>query len=240
MARNTYVPAGLTNTRAYNWSRSAYISQNVPADSDYGDPGKRWQSVSAYEWMNYGEVVSPTDPSARTTSNPPFREWEAGRLPADLQAMTSGGIAVPARILRGYIRRAEYDAPTLRRWPGSTSCTTPSAITRDYVSYLDQGALDPFNTVYPVGQPGGPTVVHGLHLRVCSSTGRRRRPTPTTLACSWTTSTSTSSSATSCPCRPHQRHHAARQRRDDGQPTRHHRRVLPADHGAGPTAQRLG
>jgi hypothetical protein len=56
--------------------------------------------------------------------------------------------AFPARILRGFIRRAEYDTTDQMSTSRLYFMYNPSVIARDYVSYLDQGALDPFNTVF--------------------------------------------------------------------------------------------
>ena len=151
MAKNTYVPAGLTGTRAYNWSRSAYSSSNVPSDTDSGDPGRRWQSTSAYEWLDYGQHIPGQHVSVRWETNPPFHEWEAGRLPKDFVAVDSSGKQVPARILRGYIRRAEYNVADRPSKARLYFMYNPEKIERQYVSYLDQGALDPFNTVYQSG-----------------------------------------------------------------------------------------
>jgi hypothetical protein len=58
---------------------------------------------------------------------------------------------VPAHILRGYIRRAQYNVTDHPSQCRLQFLYNPTQITRNYVSYLDQGALDPFNTVYQSG-----------------------------------------------------------------------------------------
>jgi hypothetical protein len=57
----------------------------------------------------------------------------------------------PARILRGYIRRAEFEAGNDMSRARLYFMYNPEVITRDYVSYLEQTALDPFNTVFQSG-----------------------------------------------------------------------------------------
>ena len=120
---------------SYGWGaqRTAYDYRDVPLMRE--DP---WNM--AYEWFRYSDT-------SRSKSNPPFSSDAAGRLISTIHArgFESGQAA---RILRGFIRRAETDAAD----PLSTGrlyfMYNPTIISRDYVSYLDQGALDPFNTVF--------------------------------------------------------------------------------------------
>ena len=147
MAYNTYVPAGLTNSRAYNWSRNAYNPSNVPVISV--DPVTMQQHLATYEWLDYGQSVPGG--ATRWKTNPPFASWEASGGMRGLVATDANGNEVPARILRGYIRRAEYTVSDDASQSRLYFMFNPENITRQYVSYLDQGALDPFNTVYQSG-----------------------------------------------------------------------------------------
>ena len=93
----------------------------------------------AYEWF---------DQSGRYASgrNPAFHSGAAGRL---VPSLADAGIS--NRILRGFIRRADYDPADSKSTARLYFMYNPEQITRDYVSYLDQGALDPFNTVFQSG-----------------------------------------------------------------------------------------
>lgn len=87
----------------------------------------------AYEWYNSNEING-------NESNPPFTSGAAGRINPTLP---NG-----QKILRGYIRRANYEADDRMSRTRLYFMYNPETIVRDYVSYLDQAALDPFNTVY--------------------------------------------------------------------------------------------
>ena len=140
--RNTYRPTQLIK-RAYGWSsRPGYKDADVPTalmDRPAGVSAQQLQQQFAYEWFQSGDTASGF-------SNPPFVSGAAGRL---LPMLTAGG--KPARILRGYIRRAEYDNADDTSKARLYFMYNPEIITRDYVSYLNQDALDPFNTVYQSG-----------------------------------------------------------------------------------------
>ena len=132
MTTNTFTslvsaPYGFTGAAPYNLS-------DVPA---------RWATNSAltpeqltqklaYEWLNSHEIGG-------SDSNPPFTTGAAGRIHPTLQGQ---------RITRGYIRRANYEAGDATSKSRLYFMYNPETIVRDYVSYLDQAALDPFNTVY--------------------------------------------------------------------------------------------
>lgn len=90
----------------------------------------------AYEWLNSHEINGQQ-------SNPPFTSGAAGRL--------IPGLNGDQRIVRGYIRRAQYEASDSTSKSRLYFMFNPETIVRDYVSYLDQAALDPFNTVYGSG-----------------------------------------------------------------------------------------
>lgn len=91
-------------------------------------------------------------------SNPPFLSGAAGRLAPFLQRRVEGGGVEPARILRGFIRRTDIEVGETRDRSRARLffMYNPAEITRDYVSYLDQTALDPFNTVFDSGNMVAP------------------------------------------------------------------------------------
>src|SRR5262245_40406183 len=123
--RNTFTPTTLIPD-PYGWkSAPPYNRADVPAT---------WVNTSvmtadqlaasfAYEWLDAHQI-------SRGFSNPPFTTGAAGRLHPLLKDSQGN----PARILRGFIRRAEVD-------PGDPASKgrlyfmyNPEVITRDYVS----------------------------------------------------------------------------------------------------------
>ena len=127
MATNTFRPTALRTG----------VSTSVITPTPDGGSAQNQQTV--YEWMDY---------SSQWKTNPPFLKGSAGSLMEGLRV--SGGEERP-RILRGFIRRAQYalndDASMSRLY----FMYNPETISRDYMNYLDQGALDPFNTVFQSG-----------------------------------------------------------------------------------------
>lgn len=85
--------------------------------------------------------------SKNGTSNPPFEVSTGGRI---TPVQTIGGSSEP-RITRGFIRRAAPDSTDPLSTTSLNFMYNPESIVRDYVSYLDQAALDPFNTLYDSG-----------------------------------------------------------------------------------------
>lgn len=78
-------------------------------------------------------------------SNPPFNFGVAGRLTPNV---TERAVGDP-RILRGYIRRSvTNDATDPTSKYRLYFMFNPSVINRQFVSYLEQQALDPFNTIF--------------------------------------------------------------------------------------------
>lgn len=77
------------------------------------------------------------------TSNPEFRTSTAGH---------AGGPVTKTRMRRGYIRRANPNNPAN---PLSNTVLrfmyNPEQVTRDYLSYTDTAAIDPFNTIFQSG-----------------------------------------------------------------------------------------
>jgi hypothetical protein len=76
---------------------------------------------------------------ART--NPPFETGSSGRVTTIMSDLD-------ARIVRGYIRRTSNNNSDPTNDYRLYFMYNPETIKRNYVSYLDQGALDPFNTIY--------------------------------------------------------------------------------------------
>ena len=153
--RNVYRPSQLSPS-AYGWSSApSYSRADIPTrlmDQPTGITQEQFLQQFAYEWYQSGTLGGSLN--GEGFSNPPFVSGAAGRLHPGIETKTG----VPARILRGFIRRAQYDTEPMSRarlyfmW-------NPETITRDYVSYLDQSALDPFNTVYQSGNLVAPPSV---------------------------------------------------------------------------------
>jgi hypothetical protein len=148
---NVYRPTGLS-FKSYGWQASPkYNTADVPtrwaAGASQIDRTVLEQQL-AYEWLdsssvrNFGPVAG-----GMVSTNPPFTSQAAGRLFPGL--VTSTGQA--PRILRGFIRRSTFDLSDPVGMARLYFMFNPETITRDYVSYLDQGALDPFNTVFQSG-----------------------------------------------------------------------------------------
>ena len=142
--RNAYRPTSLV-PKPYGWTTApAYNRSDVPsawADATKGVTSEEAQKTLAYEWLNSGALEQGNN------SNPPFTSGASGRL-HPLLTTESG---TPARILRGFIRRANWEAGDPISKTRLYFMYNPEQITREYVSYLDQQALDPFNTVYQSG-----------------------------------------------------------------------------------------
>jgi hypothetical protein len=143
---NRFRPTALS-FNSYGWKGSPlYNRADVPSQWVEG-VGSADRTVIeqqlAYEWLNSSEAGGP----GTIWINPPFLSGAAGRLMPGM--VTSDG--TPARILRGFIRRSEGEVGDMASMSRLYFMYNPETITRDYVSYLDQGALDPFNTVYQSG-----------------------------------------------------------------------------------------
>jgi hypothetical protein len=143
---NRFVPTGLRTRNAYGWAASPrYNLLDVPGWSGANNERRRnWlEQQFSYEWYDWSAPE-------RHLSNPPFRSGAAGVL---LPSLTSGPNVggLPARILRGFIRRAEFEVGNRISYARLYFMYNPEVIIRDYVSYLDQGALDPFNSVFESG-----------------------------------------------------------------------------------------
>lgn len=82
--------------------------------------------------------------SIKAKSNPPFKYGSAGKL----TVLTSSVSKDDARILRGYIRRSGPSGVDPTDGYRLYFMFNPQTIQRSYVAYLEQQALDPFNTIY--------------------------------------------------------------------------------------------
>ena len=156
---NKYRPSRLV-PNAYGWSGSpGYNRADVPTalmNQPSNISQDQFLQQFAYEWFQSGDIANSLTKFGGTGySNPPFIGGAAGRLIPGLRSADGG---VP-RILRGYIRRAQYEAVDNSSRSRLYFMYNPETITRDYVSYLDQGALDPFNTVYQSGNLVAPPAV---------------------------------------------------------------------------------
>ena len=78
-------------------------------------------------------------------SNPPFDTGSAGRLTS---LVTSGSGGNSPQISRGYIRRSNLNSSDPTDGYRLYFMYNPEDIQRDYVAYIEQNALDPFNTIY--------------------------------------------------------------------------------------------
>lgn len=78
-------------------------------------------------------------------ANPPFLLGSSGRVLGSISDQAAGA---DPRIARGYIRRSVLDDSDPTSNARLYFMYNPETITRNYVSYLDQAALDPFNTVF--------------------------------------------------------------------------------------------
>jgi len=143
---NKFRPTALS-FNSYGWKGSPlYNRADVPSQWVEG-VGTVDRTVieqqMAYEWLNSSEAGGP----GVIWTNPPFLGGAAGRLLPMME--TANG--TPARILRGFIRRSEADIGDITSMSRLYFMYNPDSIVRDYVSYLDQGALDPFNSVFQSG-----------------------------------------------------------------------------------------
>lgn len=74
-------------------------------------------------------------------TNPPFETGSSGRVTTIMSNLDT-------KIVRGYIRRTSNNNSDPTNDYRLYFMYNPETIKRNYVSYLDQGALDPFNTIY--------------------------------------------------------------------------------------------
>lgn len=137
--RNSFRPSG-TILDPLGWS-------SVPdglVTAAYGNGVTGGAIAGAGQAIGNGSY-DPIDADSIITANPPFLTGAAGRLNP---AIHNGGAE---RIQRGYIRRAQVSDGDPLSKARLYFMFNPDTVTRNYVAYLDQQALDPFNTIYGAG-----------------------------------------------------------------------------------------
>lgn len=129
---NEFVPSSVsTLTEGRSTTPRLTLDTLLLSERNYSSLMKR----HAYERLNA---------SGAALSNPPFDMGAAGRLTTYIE---STGTDDP-RILRGYIRRSNMSGVDPTDGYRLYFMFNPQTIQRSYVAYLDQQALDPFNTIY--------------------------------------------------------------------------------------------
>lgn len=137
----TFAPTGLQNPGRYFWDPSLAHAFNQYHDNDVLGRGL----VNPSGALPAESLWSGLTPAAK--QNPPFLSMASGQLMDNFPSV--GG--PPTRLLRGFIRRTYSDSNDPNSGCRLNFMFNPPEIQRDYVSYLDQGALDPFNTIYQSG-----------------------------------------------------------------------------------------
>lgn len=132
MTTNAYVPGNVTNAPVgrsvpdYNGTILERIAAGKPSTA---------RSLRQLAYERAGEDV--------TASNPQFNFAASGLVGTSMTA------SAEPRILRGYIRRSnasDGNDPTSKY--RLYFMFNPATLDRQFVSYLDQQALDPFNTIF--------------------------------------------------------------------------------------------
>lgn len=132
---NEFRPLGVTSGPAgTSTSSTLSIDINQEAGQNYSTNTLR-RSYQTLDTADYPRA------------NPPFNYGTAGRIPKSF----SENSAVDPRILRGYIRRAAPQASDPTSNYRLYFMYNPATIQRQFVSYLEQAALDPFNTILNSG-----------------------------------------------------------------------------------------
>jgi hypothetical protein len=103
-----------------------------------------------------GTIVTSTRATSPTFSktNPPFSTSVAGKVPKTVDSASRGD---DGKIVRGFIRR-ENDTDKADPTSGYrlNFMYNPETIQRQFIAYLDQGALDPFNSINGSGNLAAP------------------------------------------------------------------------------------
>lgn len=101
---------------------------------------------------SYANIREAVDGSLESTvfplANPRFDYGSSGMYLHTIKSVSPSGVASPARIIRGHIRRSVVDNADPTSKFRLYFMYNPEVIERTYVSYLEQAALDPFNTVF--------------------------------------------------------------------------------------------
>jgi murein DD-endopeptidase MepM/ murein hydrolase activator NlpD len=124
--------------------QSAYSSPSYSVNDTIA-AGRRAGVDSNTGWSVGAAVAETTGATSTPLSNPPFTTSTAGKIPG---AIATGPNAHHPRMFRGYIRRASVDRSDPTSRARLYFMYNPPEIVRSYVSYLDQLALDPFNTIF--------------------------------------------------------------------------------------------
>lgn len=130
-----------TPTSVNNFSPASLVSR-AKAETDWTGASQQRSGIDGmfanYDAKRVATIRDFLDRNGR--SNPDFQFNKYQRAIGGIQDAT---------ITRGYIRRSDTSDDV----GGATLnfMFNPEQITRDYVSYLDQAALDPFNTLYQSG-----------------------------------------------------------------------------------------
>ena len=133
------ITPALTNSFRPSTVSSSTASRRY-ADNDSGEGSNE----NPFDFARLGSASQAVRDfiSTNGSANPPFNT-------------STGGILSPAqgpgKITRGFVRRSSPDSGDLMSLSQLNFMYNPAEITRDYVSYLDQAALDPFNTIYQSG-----------------------------------------------------------------------------------------
>jgi hypothetical protein len=134
MTTNTFVPLAITSSPA--------------GQSTNPNPQAIDLALSAQQ--NFSTLLrnrsyARLDASSITKANPEFDTGAAGRV---LSSITNSNRGNDFRISRGYIRRSVIDSGDPTSGYRLYFMFNPEMIQRSYQSYLDQQALDPFNTIF--------------------------------------------------------------------------------------------
>jgi cell wall-associated NlpC family hydrolase len=113
------------------------VAISIPIDSGIGQGAD-------YSTMLRNRSMQRLDDNDFALSNPSFDTRAAGRIANSLAERTRSDV----RILRGYIRRSAINGTDPTSKYRLYFMFNPETLQRDFVSYLDQQALDPFNTVF--------------------------------------------------------------------------------------------
>ncbi len=117
--------------------RNLGVSRNSNAESRVSILNNVLDVISEYQ---YG--LERLASSNQGLSNPPFK------LTSNSNHLISGMGIKDSRILRGYIRRASIDASDPTSNQRLYFMYNPESIERNYMAYLDQQALDPYNALF--------------------------------------------------------------------------------------------
>ena len=117
--------------------RNLGVTRNSNADSRVSILNNTVDIVSEYQY-GLERIAS----SNQGLSNPPFK------LTSNNNHIASGLGLRDTKILRGYIRRASIDESDPTSNQRLYFMYNPESIERNYMAYLDQQALDPYNTMF--------------------------------------------------------------------------------------------